>query len=113
MLALMNTYITFICAAHNAGGPKLDIVIDEEGQLPGFLATTISEYAEAIYQVLMMPMYESLKLAESARFSAARFSEARFDAAFKEAMGPLLEERAMHTCVSPKGWYSGKDFYSN
>ena len=43
----MNTYVTF-------GDPKLDIVVDEEGQLPGFLATTISEYAEAIYQVLMM-----------------------------------------------------------
>ena len=93
----MNTYVTF-------GDPKLDIVVDEEGQLPGFLATTISEYAEAIYQVLMMPAYERLQLAESARFSVARFPEARFDAAVKEAMGPLLEEAATHTCVSPKGW---------
>lgn len=26
MLALMSIYLTFICAAHNSGGPKLDIV---------------------------------------------------------------------------------------
>lgn len=113
MSALINTYVTLICAAHDSGGPKLDIVMDEGGQLPGFLATTVSEYAEAIYQVLVMPTYERLKLAETARLSAARFSEARFDAAFKEAMGPLLKKAATHTCVSLKGWQSRKVFHLN
>ncbi|KAG0590967.1 hypothetical protein KC19_1G139300 [Ceratodon purpureus] len=89
--------------AHNSAGPKLDIVVDEGGQKPGFLATSISEYAEAIYQVLTMPNYERLKLAEAAKLSASRFSESRFNSAFKKAMGPLLDQAVRHTSVLPKG----------
>ena len=78
-------------------------MVDEGGQQPGFLATSISEYAEAIYQVLTMPSYERLKLAAAARLSAARFSDSRFHSQFKKAMGPLLEQAARHTFAEPKG----------
>ncbi|KAI4305363.1 hypothetical protein L6164_028734 [Bauhinia variegata] len=76
--------------AHNSAGPKMDIVLDEDGQQTGFLACTIQEYADAILRILRMPEIERLKMAAAARRRAARFSEQRFYDDFKDAIRPIL-----------------------
>ncbi|KMT06329.1 hypothetical protein BVRB_7g160110 [Beta vulgaris subsp. vulgaris] len=69
--------------AHNSTGPKMDIVLEEEGQQTGFLAQSENEYAEAILEVLRMPETDRLKIAAAARKRAGRFSEQKFYEDFK------------------------------
>ncbi|KOM25268.1 hypothetical protein LR48_Vigan66s002100 [Vigna angularis] len=38
--------------AHNSAGPKMDIVLDEDGQQTGFLACTVEEYVDAIVRTV-------------------------------------------------------------
>ncbi|XP_057818642.1 GDP-Man:Man(3)GlcNAc(2)-PP-Dol alpha-1,2-mannosyltransferase isoform X2 [Cryptomeria japonica] len=78
--------------AHNSAGPKMDIVLDEDGQKTGFLATSVDEFADAIYALMRMPEKERLKIAAAARRRASRFSEERFYHDFKAAMHSLLSE---------------------
>ncbi|KAL9375495.1 hypothetical protein Peur_032374 [Populus x canadensis] len=40
--------------------PKMDIVLEEDGQQTGFLAQNVEEYADAILKVLRMPETERL-----------------------------------------------------
>lgn len=77
-------------AAHNSAGPKMDIVLEEEGQRTGFLAQTVEEYAEAIVEVVKMSETERLKMAEAARKRARRFSEQQFSEDFKTAIRPVF-----------------------
>ncbi|TYH38482.1 hypothetical protein ES332_D12G112000v1 [Gossypium tomentosum] len=37
--------------AHNSAGPKMDIVLDEDGQQTGFLAQNVEEYADAVLKI--------------------------------------------------------------
>ncbi|CAN6814901.1 unnamed protein product [Brassica oleracea] len=53
--------------AHNSAGPKMDIVLEEDGQRTGFLAETVEEYAEAILDIVKMKETERLKMAAYAR----------------------------------------------
>ncbi|GMP23458.1 hypothetical protein CsSME_00001049 [Camellia sinensis var. sinensis] len=76
--------------AHNSAGPKMDIVLEEDGQQTGFLAQNVEEYADAILKVLSMPETERLKMAAAARRRAGRFSEQRFYEDFKSAIRPIL-----------------------
>lgn len=76
--------------AHNSAGPRMDIVLEEDGQPTGFLAQNAEEYAEAILQVVRMPESERLKMAAAARRRAGRFSEQRFYEDFKAAIRPVL-----------------------
>ncbi|XP_068657498.1 GDP-Man:Man(3)GlcNAc(2)-PP-Dol alpha-1,2-mannosyltransferase [Aristolochia californica] len=76
--------------AHNSAGPKMDIVLGEDGQQTGFLASTVEEYAEAIVKVLSMPEEERLKMATAARKRAERFSEQRFYEDIMAAMEPII-----------------------
>ncbi|MED6131058.1 asparagine-linked glycosylation protein [Stylosanthes scabra] len=76
--------------AHNSAGPKMDIVLDEDGEQTGFLACTSEEYADAILRVLRMPQTERLAMAAAARRRATRFSEQRFYDDFKNAVRPIL-----------------------
>ncbi|CAL5363897.1 unnamed protein product [Camellia sinensis] len=76
--------------AHNSAGPKMDIVLEEDGQQTGFLAQNVEEYADAILKVLSMPETERLKMAAAARRRAGRFSERRFYEDFKSAILPIL-----------------------
>ncbi|KAG0587603.1 hypothetical protein KC19_2G176800 [Ceratodon purpureus] len=78
--------------AHNSAGPKLDIVVNEGGNRTGFLASSVSEFADAMCHVVTMPADERMKIAQAGRVRAARFSESKFDSAFKEAISPILEE---------------------
>ncbi|XP_022942931.1 GDP-Man:Man(3)GlcNAc(2)-PP-Dol alpha-1,2-mannosyltransferase [Cucurbita moschata] len=76
--------------AHNSAGPKMDIVLEEDEQQTGFLATNVNEYADAILQVVKMPETERLKMAAAARRRAERFSEKKFYEDFKAAIRPIL-----------------------
>ncbi|KAL9304118.1 hypothetical protein ACSQ67_021381 [Phaseolus vulgaris] len=76
--------------AHNSAGPKMDIVLDEDGQQTGFLACTVEEYADALVKTVTMPEVERLKMAAAARRRAKRFSEQRFYDDFKAAVRPIL-----------------------
>ncbi|KAK1409366.1 hypothetical protein QVD17_35892 [Tagetes erecta] len=76
--------------AHNSAGPKMDIVLPEEGKETGFLAQTVEEYADAILKILRMSESEKHEMAAAARRRASRFSEQRFYEDFKAAIGPIL-----------------------
>lgn len=77
-------------SAHNSAGPKMDIVLEEDGQQTGFLAQNAEEYADAIVKIISMPETERLEMAAAARQRAARFSEQRFYEDFKAAIRPIL-----------------------
>ncbi|KAH7511534.1 hypothetical protein JRO89_XSUnG0194400 [Xanthoceras sorbifolium] len=76
--------------AHNSAGPKMDIVLEEDGQQTGFLAQNAEEYADAILKIIRMPVTERLKMAAAARRRAGRYSEQRFYEDFKAAMRPVF-----------------------
>ncbi|KAJ8617411.1 hypothetical protein MRB53_013597 [Persea americana] len=76
--------------AHNSAGPKMDIVLEEDGQMTGFLASDVEEYAEAILKILRMTEVERLEIAAAARKRASRFSEQQFCEDFKLAILPIL-----------------------
>ncbi|KAF9616924.1 hypothetical protein IFM89_032994 [Coptis chinensis] len=76
--------------AHKSAGPKMDIVLEEDGQQTGFLASDADQYADAILQLLRLPVAERLKMAAAARKRASRFSEQRFYEDFKDAIYPIV-----------------------
>ncbi|RWR91184.1 Glycosyl transferase [Cinnamomum micranthum f. kanehirae] len=78
--------------AHNSAGPKMDIVLEEDGQMTGFLASDVEEYAEAILKILRMTEAERLEIAAAARKRASQFSEQRFCEDFKLAILPILSQ---------------------
>ncbi|KAL0282725.1 UNVERIFIED_CONTAM: GDP-Man:Man(3)GlcNAc(2)-PP-Dol alpha-1,2-mannosyltransferase [Sesamum radiatum] len=53
--------------AHNSAGPKMDIVLPEEGKQTGFLAHNVQEYADAILRIIKMPESERLEMAAAAK----------------------------------------------
>ncbi|KAG2332375.1 hypothetical protein Bca52824_003555 [Brassica carinata] len=77
-------------AAHNSDGPKMDIVLEEDGQRTGFLAETVEEHAEAILEIVKMKETEGLKMAASARKRASGFSQQQFSEDFKLQFDLLL-----------------------
>ncbi|XP_078436209.1 UDP-Glycosyltransferase superfamily protein [Wolffia australiana] len=79
--------------AHNSAGPKMDIVVDEDGQRTGFLAEKTEEYANAILAILQMPETERLAITSAARRRAERFSERKFFEEFLAAVCPILHSR--------------------
>ncbi|KAI5562894.1 hypothetical protein POPTR_015G093000v4 [Populus trichocarpa] len=79
-----------VVESHNSAGPKMDIVLEEDGQQTGFLAQNVEEYADAFLKVLRMLETERLKMAAAARKRAGRFSEQRFFEDFKAAIRPML-----------------------
>ncbi|XP_023732043.1 GDP-Man:Man(3)GlcNAc(2)-PP-Dol alpha-1,2-mannosyltransferase [Lactuca sativa] len=78
--------------AHNSAGPKMDIVLPEEGKQTGFLAETVEEYADAILEILRMSESEKHDMAAAARRRAGSFSEQRFYHDFKAAVRPILNQ---------------------
>ncbi|KAF7548907.1 hypothetical protein G7046_g8509 [Stylonectria norvegica] len=65
-----------ISVVHNSGGPKLDIVIEVDGQPTGFLASTSTEFAEGYEKALSLPNPLAVRL--RARESAKRFTDEKF-----------------------------------
>ncbi|KAL3500303.1 hypothetical protein ACH5RR_039396 [Cinchona calisaya] len=78
--------------ANNSAGPKLDIVLPEDGIQTGFLAQDVQEYADALVKVIEMPESERLAMAAAGRRRASRFSENRFFENFKAAIRPILSQ---------------------
>ncbi|MCL7046015.1 hypothetical protein MKW94_005656 [Papaver nudicaule] len=81
--------------AHNSAGPKMDIILEEEGQQTGFLAQNVEEYADAILKLLKMSDAERLEMADAARRRSMRFSEERFYDDFKAAISPILAHSSL------------------
>ncbi|XP_042030912.1 GDP-Man:Man(3)GlcNAc(2)-PP-Dol alpha-1,2-mannosyltransferase-like [Salvia splendens] len=76
--------------AHNSAGPKMDIVLPEDGKQTGFLAKTLEEYADAILRIIRMSASQRLEMAAAARKRASHFSEQRFYQDFKSAVRPIM-----------------------
>nr|AEG76894.1 putative glycosyl transferase family 1 protein [Linum usitatissimum] len=76
--------------AHNSTGPKMGIVLEEDGEPTGFLAETVEEFADAILKVVKMPEPGRLKMAADARRRAGKFSEQRFYENLKTSIRPVL-----------------------
>lgn len=89
-----------IILAHNSGGPKLDIVVEHDGQQTGYLASDVDSYAEAIRTIFSMSSQERVKMRLAARDSVQRFSEEMFEDSFLGAVDPLIED-----LIARKGLY--------
>ncbi|KAJ3958669.1 asparagine-linked glycosylation protein [Colletotrichum tropicale] len=66
-----------ISVVHDSGGPKLDIVVEVDGQPTGFHATNVKEFAEGYEKALSIK--NTLPIRLRARQSAKRFTETEFD----------------------------------
>jgi alpha-1,2-mannosyltransferase len=80
-----------LAIAHNSGGPRSDIVIKHFGVPTGVLATTATEYADALEAVFSGALPVSL-MTESARRSVERFSDAEFQLRFTACIIRLLTD---------------------
>lgn len=49
-----------IFSAHNSAGPKMDMVLPEDGKQTGFLACNVLEYADATLKIIRMPLAEHI-----------------------------------------------------
>lgn len=78
--------------AHDSAGPRADIVVAEEpgAPRPGFLASSVEGFADAMQEALCMPEERRLALAARARTAAAAFSEEVFAADLLAALAPIL-----------------------
>ncbi|OAQ73307.1 alpha-1,2-mannosyltransferase alg-11 [Pochonia chlamydosporia 170] len=65
-----------ISVVHNSGGPKLDIVIEVDGEPTGYHATNEEEFAEGFENALSQS--NPLAMRKRARKSATRFTEEEF-----------------------------------
>ena len=81
-----------VTLAHNSGGPKLDIVTENNGEKTGFLADSVETYAAAMEEIFSMSAGERKNLVNNARESTVRFSESNFQESFLEAVKILLSK---------------------
>ncbi|XP_006010894.2 GDP-Man:Man(3)GlcNAc(2)-PP-Dol alpha-1,2-mannosyltransferase [Latimeria chalumnae] len=81
-----------ITLAHNSGGPKLDIIIQQDGGITGFLADTEDSFADAMDKILSLPDEERLQIRQNARQSVNRFSDQEFEVTFLAAVEPLIKK---------------------
>ncbi|KAK4189929.1 hypothetical protein QBC35DRAFT_116295 [Podospora australis] len=65
-----------ISVVHDSGGPKLDIVVEVDGEPTGFHATTSTEFALGFEKALSLPNPSDVRV--RARTSAKRFTEEEF-----------------------------------
>ncbi|KAK6518944.1 asparagine-linked glycosylation protein [Arthrobotrys megalospora] len=79
-----------IGVVHDSGGPKLDIVVDIDGERTGYHATTAEEYAEGFKQALSLSVTDTVAMRERARKSSFRFSEEIFEEQWNKIMDALL-----------------------
>ncbi|KAK1720032.1 putative GDP-Man:Man(3)GlcNAc(2)-PP-Dol alpha-1,2-mannosyltransferase [Colletotrichum lupini] len=77
-----------ISVVHASGGPKLDIVIEIDGQPTGFHATNVKEFAEGYEKALSIK--DPLPVRLRARRSAKRFTESEFDEKWIAQMEKLV-----------------------
>ncbi|KAF2117691.1 hypothetical protein BDV96DRAFT_570707 [Lophiotrema nucula] len=80
-----------ISVVNNSGGPKLDIVVDVDGQPTGFHASTADEYAKGFNKALRLPTDEMLAMRKRARKSAQRFTDRGFTEKWIQNMDKLVQ----------------------
>ena len=68
-----------VVVAHDSGGPKMDIVVDET---VGFRASTPKEYALCLMQALQMTPETRHSMIHRARQHVKQFSDEKFDQRF-------------------------------
>ncbi|KAF2272720.1 UDP-Glycosyltransferase/glycogen phosphorylase [Westerdykella ornata] len=88
-----------ICVVHDSGGPKMDIVVDVEGEPTGYHASSVEEYAAAFDKALSLPAEEALKMRLRARRSARRFSTQVFGEKWVRRMEELIRLRRQRVGV--------------
>nr|XP_045625193.1 GDP-Man:Man(3)GlcNAc(2)-PP-Dol alpha-1,2-mannosyltransferase-like isoform X1 [Procambarus clarkii] len=71
-----------IMVANDSGGPKMDIVVEFEGQQTGYRATDPESYAQAMKKVLELTDEERDRIRIAARNSVDRFSDDQFEISF-------------------------------
>ncbi|KAK5661458.1 hypothetical protein OQA88_11359 [Cercophora sp. LCS_1] len=81
-----------ISVVHNSGGPKLDIVVNIDGEPTGFHATTSTEFAEGFEKALSL--HNPLRVRQRARKSAKRFTEEGFAKRWTSEMEKLVSMRS-------------------
>ncbi|KAH6848279.1 glycosyltransferase family 4 protein [Chaetomium sp. MPI-CAGE-AT-0009] len=81
-----------VAVVHDSGGPKMDIVVDVEGEPTGFHATTPAEFADGFEKALSLP--DKYAVRQRARQSAKRFTEEEFARRWTEQMEKLVAARA-------------------
>ncbi|PFH60475.1 hypothetical protein XA68_10909 [Ophiocordyceps unilateralis] len=77
-----------IAVVHDSGGPKLDIVVDVDGQPTGFHATSAQEFAACYAKALSLA--DPLAVRMRARASARRFTEEAFATLWLTHMSRLV-----------------------
>ena len=75
-----------VVVAHKSGGPQTDIIAPGRS---GWLASTVDEYAAALYTALTMSPGERATMQRNAQASAERFTDEVFEEAILKAMGDL------------------------
>ncbi|KAK3989575.1 hypothetical protein QBC44DRAFT_81865 [Cladorrhinum sp. PSN332] len=80
-----------VSVVHDSGGPKLDIVVEIDGEPTGFHATTSTEFAEGFEKALSLPGPHAVRL--RARKSATRFTEEEFAKRWIAQMEKLVKIR--------------------
>lgn len=76
-----------LTVTHNSGGPKLDIIKENEN---GFLAEDVETFAQALFRLMNMNIDNQLRIRKKARESVGRFSEEAFEVAFFKSMAQFL-----------------------
>eukprot|EP01095_Lingulamoeba_sp_RSL-Kostka_P006518 TRINITY_DN2050_c0_g1_i1.p1 TRINITY_DN2050_c0_g1~~TRINITY_DN2050_c0_g1_i1.p1 ORF type:complete len:349 (-),score=81.97 TRINITY_DN2050_c0_g1_i1:64-1110(-) len=83
-----------ITIAHNSGGPKTDIVVPYNDNKTGFLASTVEEYSNQLYDILKYEIDDDFisDIRINARKSVNRFSEESFYDQFLEVIDEFIKE---------------------
>lgn len=72
-----------VTLAYNSAGPKLDIVIDLDGQKTGYLADTVDGYVQCLKEIFNLKAHQRYEICLAARNSVKkRFSEETFKKRF-------------------------------
>ncbi|KAL2132378.1 hypothetical protein VTI74DRAFT_3888 [Chaetomium olivicolor] len=77
-----------VAVVHDSGGPKMDIVVDVDGEPTGFHATTATEFAQGFKKALSLP--DPYVVRRRARQSAKRFTEEEFARRWTDQMERLV-----------------------
>ena len=77
--------------AHDSGGPKLDIVVDDSnGQKTGLRACTAEQYCERLREALECSGANTATVKAARTHVAQKFSNEVFESKFLSTMAPLL-----------------------
>jgi alpha-1,2-mannosyltransferase len=77
--------------AHDSGGPKLDIVVnDDEGRTTGFRASTAEQYCDKLEEALKSSDANTVTVEAARRHVAKKFSNEVFEERFLAATNSLL-----------------------